>query len=118
MKSIKSRGGLTRGRGMTDSVRHQWVYTNHACAAIHDAMTKITSLSLLSSEQHVEMGKTRKERDYNDLLTLYDWLSTHSPFDAADDRLRSISSGITVPDNNCLINVTTRKELEKLSGRA
>ena len=114
MKSIKSRGGLTRGRGMTDSVRHQWVYTNHACAA----MTKITSLSLLSSEQHVEMGKTRKERDYNDLLTLYDWLSTHSPFDAADDRLRSIPSVITVPDNNCLINVTTQKELEKLSGRA
>ena len=95
MKSIKSRGGLTRSRGMTDSVRHQWVYTNHACAAIHDAMTKITSLSLLSSEQHVEVGKTRKEHDYNDLLTLYDWLSTHSPLDAADDRLRSISSGIS-----------------------
>ena len=34
----------------------------------------------------------------------YDWLSTHSPFDAADDRLRSISFGITVPDNNHLIN--------------
>ena len=104
MKSIKCRGGLTRGRGMTESVRRQWVFTNHACAAIHYAMTKITNLPLLSSEQHVEMGKTRKERDYKDLLTLYDWLSTHSPFDAADDRLRSISFGITVPDSNCLIN--------------
>ena len=104
MMLIKSRGGLTRGRGMTESVRHQWVYTNHACAAIHDAMTKITNLSLLSSEQHLKMGKTRKERDYKDLLTRYNWLSTHSAFDAADDRLRSISSGITVPHNNCLIN--------------
>ena len=57
---------------MTESVRHQWVHTNHACAAIHDAMIKITNLSLLSSEQHVEMGKTRKERDYKHLLTLYE----------------------------------------------
>ena len=45
---------------MSESVRHQWVHTNHACAAIHDAMSKIINLSLLSSEQHVEMGKTRK----------------------------------------------------------
>ena len=70
----------------------------------HDAMTKIMNLPLLSSEQHVEMGKTRKECNYKDLLTLYDWLSTHSPFDAADDRLRLISSGTTVPDSNRLIN--------------
>ena len=89
---------------MIESVRRQWVHTNRACAAIHDTMTKITNLSLQSSEQHVETGKTRKERDYKDLLTLHDWLSTHSPFDAADDRLRSISSGITVPDSNCLIS--------------
>ena len=27
MRSLKSRGGLTRGKGMTDSVRHQWVHS-------------------------------------------------------------------------------------------
>ena len=43
MKSIKSRAGRTRGRGMNERVRHQWVHTNHACAAIHNAMTKIVS---------------------------------------------------------------------------
>ena len=42
MKSIKSRGGLagrgrgmTEGGGMTEGVRHQWVHTNHACAAVN-----------------------------------------------------------------------------------
>ena len=50
MKSIKSRGGLTRGREITESVRHQCVHTNHACSAIYNANTKITNLSLLSSE--------------------------------------------------------------------
>ena len=99
MKSIKSRGGLTGDRKMSESVRHQWVDTNHACDAIHDAMTKITNLS----EQYVATGKTRKERDYKHLLTRYEWLSPQSPFDAIDDRLRPIPFGITVPDNESLI---------------
>ena len=42
MRSLESRGGLTRGRGMTESVRKLWVYSMHACAAIHDAMTSLT----------------------------------------------------------------------------
>ena len=79
MRSIKSGGGLTRGREITESVRHQWAHTNHACAAIYDAITKIKNLSLLSSEQHTEMGKTRKERDYKDLLTLYSPFPNNSP---------------------------------------
>ena len=60
MKSIKNRCGLTRGREITESVRHQWVRTNHACAAIYDAITKITNLSLLSTEQHTEMERQGK----------------------------------------------------------
>ena len=27
---------------MTESVRHQWVYTMHACATVHDAMSTLT----------------------------------------------------------------------------
>ena len=34
MRSIKSRGGLTRGRGFNESIRHQWVHTTHYCAVI------------------------------------------------------------------------------------
>ena len=59
MRFLKSRGGVTRGRCMTESVRQQWVYSMHACAAIHDAMDDITngkashyqSSALLSSER-------------------------------------------------------------------
>ena len=39
MKSIKSRGGLTHGRGLTESVRLQWVLSTHKCAAVHRSMT-------------------------------------------------------------------------------
>ena len=52
MRSLKSRGGLTRGRGMTEIVRQQWVYSMHACAAIHDAMTSLTGKHHTTSHQH------------------------------------------------------------------
>ena len=43
MRSIKSRGGLMRGRGMTESVLLQRIYSMHKCAGIHNAMTTITN---------------------------------------------------------------------------
>ena len=52
MRSLKSRGGLTTGRGMTTSLRQQWVYSMHACAAIHDAMTSLTGKHHITSHQH------------------------------------------------------------------
>ena len=41
IRSLKSGGGLTRGRGMIEIVRQQWLYSTQACAAIHDAMTSL-----------------------------------------------------------------------------
>ena len=66
MRSIKSRGDLTRGRGMDESVRHMWVLSLNHCAAIHGAMMQLSGLSLKSSEQHVELGSTRMSQDHKD----------------------------------------------------
>ena len=52
MRSLKSRGGLTRGRGMTESVQQQWVYSMHACVALHDAMTSLTGKNHTTSHKH------------------------------------------------------------------
>ena len=41
ISSLKSGGGLTRGRGMIESVRQQLLNSTQACAAIHDAMTSL-----------------------------------------------------------------------------
>ena len=72
MRSTKARGGLTRGRGMTESVRHQWVYAMHHCAAVHEAMTSLTNRRHVSSAQHVELGKARCKRDLMDLQKIID----------------------------------------------
>ena len=54
MRTIKSHSGLTRSRGMTESVCILWVYSMHKCAGIHEAMSQLTQLYSSTSEQHVE----------------------------------------------------------------
>ena len=82
MRSVKSRGGLTRGRGMTESVRLQWVHSAHRTGAVHEAVADFTGLKTYNSEQHPELGKSRKTRDYADLCKITDWLTDHNPFSA------------------------------------
>lgn len=104
MRSVKSRGGLTRGRGITEPVRQQWVYSMHKCAQIHGAMTDITKARHETSEQHVELGLSRCRRDETDVSLIQDWFDGHEPFDPNEPRLRSISSGLIAgPDDhiNC-----------------
>ena len=102
MRSIKSRGGLTRGKGMTDSVRYQWVHSIHHLASIHNAMTTVTNLTTKSSEQHMEPGTSRRKRDTGDIEKVMDWLSEHDPFDDQVFGLRSLSTGVTAKENvNC-----------------
>ncbi len=95
MRSIKSRGGLTKGRGITESVRLQWIYTMHKCAGIHDAMTTLTDVKTTGSEQHIELGKSRCKCDFQDLLKIQEWFDQHEPFDVKEVALRSLSSGLT-----------------------
>ena len=60
IRSLKSGGGLTRGRGMIESVRQQWLYSTQACAAIHDAMTSLAGKHHITtySACGVRRGKT------------------------------------------------------------
>ena len=46
MRSIKTRGGLTRGRGMSDSVRTLWTLSLSFTAGVHNAMMDLTGLTV------------------------------------------------------------------------
>ena len=93
MRTLKSRGGLTRGRGFTESVRILWIYSMHRCAGIHQSMSDFTELQLAFSEQHVEMRVSRIKRDFEDINKMITLLQNHNPFDDTDPSLRSLSSG-------------------------
>src|SRR6218665_1288910 len=94
-KSLKSRGGLTHGSGMSESVRLTWIKTVHICANLHDALCHLGGLVNQTREEHSEFGKSQSRRDGNDLTKISDWFELHDPFKTNDSELRSISSGLT-----------------------
>jgi len=110
MKSLKGRGGLTHGRGMTESVRLLWVRSLHKCASVHSAVSILTDTDNTIDTQHVELGKSRVARDLKDLETLLEWFQTHNPFETSDNRLRSVASGLVVSQGSS-INCDTAEEV-------
>ena len=104
MRSLKSRGGLTCCRGVTESVRTTWINSMHRCAAIHNSMSTLANVIHRTSEQHVDLTVSRRQRDMADMEKLDAWFQTHDPFDPDIPTLRSLTTGLTaaVSDNiNC-----------------
>ena len=55
--------GLTRGRGMTESVRLLWVLSGHKCAEVNEAKTELSGSKHKTSEQHVELDTSQLKVD-------------------------------------------------------
>lgn len=107
MRSLKSAGGLTRGRGMAESQRATWILSMPACAEINNSMQELTSARRLSSEQHKELGPTRTAKDTKDMMALTSFLEQHSPF-VDDPSLRNIVTGVIADPS---VNVDNAKEV-------
>jgi hypothetical protein len=112
MSAVKSRGGLSRGRGMTDSVISTWCLTMHRLAAIHQSMSKLTDHRSQSSEQHVETRTSRMERDSDDQRKVLTWFEEHPPFSSNVENLVSISNGLTA-NKESKINCDEVEEIGK-----
>lgn len=93
MKSLKTDGGLTRGKGMTELQRNIWTMSMPVLASVNDLMQKLTGLEYSSSEQHVTATAARIKRDTKDLLTFLEFLLENCPFTSSTE-LRSIGSGL------------------------
>ena len=94
MRSIESRGGQTRGRGVTDTVPLTWIHSMHACANVHNPMTELTNLQHKTSEQHTELAKNRIKRDNADFKKIELFFEVHNPFDPEEPDLRNLFTGL------------------------
>ena len=112
MRTLKSRGGLTHGRRVTESVRHLWISSMHRCARIHEAMGSLTNQKQRTLEQHTELGKSRISRDNKYLEEVIKWFDSHETFDPSEHNLKSISSGITAVTDE--INCDNAKEVGEM----
>eukprot|EP00795_Rhopilema_esculentum_P016689 gene16689-8135_t len=60
IRALKSNGGLTRERGISESTRQLWIGSIHRCADIPNAMSESTGAYRKTSEQHVQLGPSRE----------------------------------------------------------
>ena len=93
MRSLKTSGGLTRGRGMTEHQRLLWLLSRPACAEVNQAMLEFTGVYYNTGEQNQDMTNARQVRDWKDTLTVLQYLQERNPF-STDPSLRSIATGV------------------------
>ena len=107
MRSVKTSGGLTRGRGMTETQRLLWVMSMSACAEVNRALQELTGINYATGEQNKEMAEARKARDTKDTTMLVMALTDRNPFDECD-ALFNIMTGVHA---SSAVNVDTAKTI-------
>ncbi|VDI79863.1 Hypothetical predicted protein [Mytilus galloprovincialis] len=118
MRSVKSTGGLTRGRGMGEVQRTLWLLSIPTLAEYNHAMQQLTGRGYKTSNQHIENSKTRMERDNKDSNLLTDFLTERNPF-KNDKTLRNIETGMVADsDANADEAKTVANGLPKQAAKA
>lgn len=81
MRTMKITGGLTRGRGIGESQRTQWVLSMPACSTVNDAMQKLTKACYVTSDQHKDATVARQSKDDQDTRNIFHYLQQRNPFE-------------------------------------
>ena len=80
MRSIKTNGGLRRGRGLTVIQRVIWLLSMPFGADVSQAMNEFTGVSCDISEQHKDTTPSRLKRDTKDTHKVLNMLKDLDPF--------------------------------------
>ena len=119
MRSIKTHGGLTRGKGMTENQRLVWILSMPVCASINETMQTFSGVSHETSDQYKDVSAARQARDVSDTVDLIDYLNERDPF-VQNDSLFNIANGMTAQER---VNVEKAREIavnlvESMAGKS
>ena len=106
----KSPGGLTHGKGVTESVRYLWVQSLSSLAYISSALMEFTE-TVNGEKYHTELGHSRRHTDFSDCMKFYDWLKVRNPFEVRSDNLFSLSSGVASIKGRDVVNCENAEEV-------
>jgi hypothetical protein len=94
MRQVKSKGGLTRSRGLEESTRTVWLNTVTECARIISTLAELSGTKR-TADEHIEMTTPRIKRDADAMVKLTAFFQSYSPFQYQDtERLVGLSSGV------------------------
>ena len=83
MRSLKTSGGLTSGRGISPSTIAKWVHSMPAASRVIDAMETFGGVACVTSEQHVDLRESDQKRDHADIATFLTLFGPASPVSAS-----------------------------------
>ena len=106
MRMFKTSGGMTRGRGITDSTLAKWVYCLPTTIPICSSLEKYCGIHTSTSDQHRDLSTGNIMRDHEDYNTFISWIQSHSPlsYDQEDcaGKVVCIANGVIAPKSvNC-----------------
>jgi len=108
MAGIKSSGGLTRGRGFTESTRLLFLLSRPICAEVSQSIFEIAGLSMNTGDGHRDLAKSRIRRDMSDIQKLLEVFVERGPFSKTTDKLVSLSTGLVAEES---VNVADAKNV-------
>ena len=100
MRSMKVTSGITHGRGISESVRSQWILGSRTSSLICSQLEEYCGTRSTTNEQHVDWRDARRKRDDADIQKLYEWLLNHDPFSDRKEVV-SLSTGLIGNGVNC-----------------
>ena len=100
MRSLKATGGLTRGKGMSETQRIVWLLSMPITTEVNNAMQELTEFDYTTSEQHKDMSNSRIKRDMKDTKTILEFVKARDPF-SEDSTLRIIVT-VFIADNKSM----------------
>ena len=100
MRSLKTTGGMTRRRGMTELQKSVWFLSTPACAEINRSMQEVTRVKYEASDQHNETTQARLAKDFKDSVNIIKYIFARNPFGNWKE-LMSIDTGeVAIPAVN------------------
>ncbi|KAF4531641.1 hypothetical protein B566_EDAN006572 [Ephemera danica] len=93
MRSIKSVGGISHGRGYSESVLCKYINSLPVCAQFSECLEKFTGIESKSSEQHKDLFASRNKNDIKHVAVFAEWLKLNSPFSVNTNDIISLSTG-------------------------
>ena len=98
MRSLKTSGGLTRGRGMSERQRAIWLLSMPVTAEMNRAMQDFTGIKYQTSDQHKDTAHARIARDHSDGMKILHYLHEREPF-AVEESLVNLATGEIADDS-------------------
>ena len=115
MRSMKTSGGLTRGRGIAETQRLVWLMAHPVCSEVNNEMQQLTGVQYNTSEQHKDLTTASQGKDMTDSCQLLEFLESLDSF-SDNCSLRSLAAGINA---GISVNVDTAKDVgKKVNGAA